>query len=384
MAFGLTRFSGRVSALPVWRYTPDPVDSHTQPVLLVEQKDGAGVLERTLGDDGRRVIRARAVAEAMDRARRDQPSAVVFRGALDDAVALTKKLRCNARTALVPAVIVADLPAGVREELARWGVTSVLAPATTDRLIADAVRELAPLTPGAQAPDSELGRPARLRALERANLLDSPPEEPFDRLARLTAQLLDVPVVLMSIVDRQRQFFKAQVGLSEPLNMTRQTPIAHSFCQWVVTGDEELVVEDARRDLLLSANPATVEMGIVAYAGVPLRADAHETIGSFCAVDRKPHRWDPRELRTLHDAANVAQGLTVLRQAERLPPLTFEEFCAMTGVAGRAIEAAMRLHEVSRTRVDPSEHHALAALAGDLGRQLARVSERRTGALGTN
>ena len=255
----------------------------------------------------------------------------------------------------------------------------MLAPATTDRLIADAVRELAPLTPGAQAPDSELGRPARLRALERANLLDSPPEEPFDRLARLTAQLLDVPVVLMSIVDRQRQFFKAQVGLSEPLNRTRQTPIAHSFCQWVVTSDEELVVEDARRDLLLSTNPATVEMGIVAYAGVPLRAERHETIGSFCAVDLKPHRWDSRELRALHDAANVAQGLTVLRQAERLPPLTFDEFCVMAGVAGRAIEAAMRLHEAARTRVDPGQLHALTALASDLGRQLARVSERRTG-----
>ena len=112
--------------------------------------------------------------------------------------------------------------------------------------------------------------------------------------------------------------------------------------------------------------------------------NAHETIGSFCAVDMKPHRWDPRELRTLHDAANVAQGLTILRQAERLPPLTFEDFRVMAGVAGRAVEAAMRLHEASRTRVDTSELHALVALASDLGRQLARVSGRRTGTLGTN
>lgn len=356
----------------------------TQPVLLVQPDDDASALERTLDNDRRRVIRAGAVGEAMERAKSEQPSAVVYRGALADAVKLVKKLRCNARTALLPAVIVADAPAGAREELACWGVTSVLGAATTDQHIADAVRQLAPLPPAAQAPDSELGRADRLRALERANLLDSPPEEPFDCLARLTAQLLDVPVVLMSIVDRQRQFFKAQVGLSEPLNKTRQTPIAHSFCQWVVTGDEDLVVEDARRDLLLSANPATVEMGIVAYAGVPLRADAHETIGSFCAVDRKPHRWDPRELRTLHDAANVAQGLTALRQAERLPPLTLEEFCVMAGGAGRAVEGAMRLHEAGRTRLDTGELHALVSLASDLGRQLARVSERRTGALGTN
>ena len=355
------------------------MSTDSQLVLLVESNGDASALERTLGDDRWRVIRTGAVTEAMECAKRDQPSAIVFRGALGDAVALVKKLRCNARTALLPAVVVADSPAGGREELARWGVTSVLGPAAADRQIADAVRELAPLAPAAQAPDSELGRPDRLRALERADLLDSPPEEPFDRLARLTAQLLDVPVVLMSIVDRQRQFFKAQVGLTAPLNTTRQTPISHSFCQWVVTGDEALIVEDARRDLLLSANPATVEMGIVAYAGVPLRAEPDETIGSFCAIDMKPRRWDPRELRALHDAAHVAQGLTVLRQAARLPPLTLDEFRVMAGVAGRAVEAAMRLHEAGKTRADTGEPHALVALAGDLGRQLARVSERSTG-----
>jgi GAF domain-containing protein len=350
----------------------------TRVVLLVEPDAADGGLEQTLSGDGWRVIRAGAVAEAMDRAKREQPSAIVCRGALDDGVALAKKLRCNARTALLPAVIVADASGGAREDLARWGVTSVFGPATPDREIADSVRQIAPLPPAAQAPDSELGRPDRLRALERANLLDTPPEEPFDRLARFTAQLLDVPVVLMSIVDRQRQFFKAQVGLQEPLNTTRQTPITHSFCQWVVTADEALIVEDARRDLLLSANPATAEMGIVAYAGVPLRAEPGETIGSFCAVDVKPRRWDTQELRALYDAAHVAQGLAVLRQAKQLPPLTLEEFCTMAGVAGRAVEAAMRLHEAGRTRVESVEQHALVSLASNLGRQLARVSERGT------
>ena len=354
------------------------MSSNTQPVLLVEPRDAASALEPTLADDRQRVIRAGNVAEAMDRAKREQPSAIVFRGALDDAAALVKKLRCNARTALLPAVIVAEAPDAARQELARWGVTAVFGPATADRQIADAVREVAPLPPPALAPDSEIARPDRLRALERADLLDTPPEEPFDRLARFTAQLIDVPIVLMSIVDSQRQFFKAQVGLSAPLNITRQTPITHSFCQWVVTADEDLVVEDARRDLLLSTNRATVEMGICAYAGVPLRADADETIGSFCAVDLKPRRWDVRELRALHDAADVAQGLTALRQAARLPPLTLDEFRAMAGVAGRAVEAVMRLHEAGKTRVEPEEQQALVALASDLGRHLARVADRGT------
>jgi hypothetical protein len=350
------------------------VVADTPLVLLVEQPDVASTLEKTLRDEGWRAVRAGAVADAMERAKREQPSAIVYRGAPDGAIALVKRLRCNAHTAALPAVIVADAPDAARQELARWGVASVLGAASADRLVADAVQKVAPLPPAVEAPDAELGRPDRLRALERANLLDTPPEEPFDRLARFTAQVLDVPIVLMSILDRQRQFFKAQFGLPEPVKTTRQTPLSYSFCQWVVTADDELVVDDVRCHQLLSANRATLENGVVAYAGVPLRADAHETIGSFCAVDVKPHKWDPRELRALHDAADVAEGMTALRQAARLPPVTLEEFRGMAGVAGHAIEAAMRLHEAGKTAVATGEQHALLAIAGDLGRQLARIS----------
>jgi hypothetical protein len=354
------------------------VVADTPLVLLVEQPDAASTLEGTLNDEGWRAVCVGAVADAMERAKREQPFAIVFRGAPDDAIALVKKLRCNAHTACLPAVVVTDTPGAAREELARWGVAPVLGAATADRQIADAVRAVAPLPPAVQVPDAELGRPDRLRALERANLLDTPPEEAFDRLTQFTAQLLNVPIVLMSVLDSQRQFIKAQFGLPEPVKTTRQTPLSYSFCQWVVTADDELVVDDVRCHQLLSANRATLENGVVAYAGVPLRADADETIGSFCAVDMKPHRWDPRELRALHDAADVAEGLTALRQAARLPPVTFDEFRGMAGVAGHAIEAAMRLHEAGQTAVATGEQHALLAIASDLGRQLARLSGRST------
>jgi GAF domain-containing protein len=152
--------------------------------------------------------------------------------------------------------------------------------------------------------------------------------------------------------------------------------LSHSFCQWVVTAGDDLVVDDARRHLVLCRNKAALEGGIVAYAGVPLRADENETIGSFCAVDMKPRHWAPQELRALHDAADVARGLTAVRQAARLPPVTFEQFRDVAGVTGCAVEAALRLHEAGQSRVDPDELQALLALAGELGRQLARVSQR--------
>src|SRR5512141_3149564 len=88
---------------------------------------------------------------------------------------------------------------------------------------------------------------ARLEALRRTSLLDSPPEEAFDRLTRLAAAILRVPVALVSLVDSDRQFFKSQCGLSEPLASLRQTPLTNSFCKHAVGSRVALVVTDAQR-----------------------------------------------------------------------------------------------------------------------------------------
>ena len=94
---------------------------------------------------------------------------------------------------------------------------------------------------------------ARLEALRRTSLLDSPPEEAFDRLTRLATAVLRVPVALVSLVDSDRQFFKSQCGLPEPLASSRQTPLTHSFCKHAVGSREPLVVADARLDPLFAA-----------------------------------------------------------------------------------------------------------------------------------
>ena len=85
----------------------------------------------------------------------------------------------------------------------------------------------------------------RLDALRRTGLLDTPPEEVFDRLTRLVRRLLGAPVVLVSLVDADRQFFKSALGLPEPWATRRETPLSHSFCQHVVATGAPLAV--ARR-----------------------------------------------------------------------------------------------------------------------------------------
>lgn len=148
-----------------------------------------------------------------------------------------------------------------------------------------------------------LDQPDRLAALEDTALLDSLPEESFDRLARLASRLLNAPVALVSLVEQERQFFKSCVGLPEPWASLRETPLSHSFCQHVVNAGEPLIIENAREHPLVRDNLAIRDLDVIAYAGIPLITSAGHALGSFCAIDSKPRRWTEDEIATLRDLA---------------------------------------------------------------------------------
>ena len=154
---------------------------------------------------------------------------------------------------------------------------------------------------------SLLTRPDRLTALRRTSLLDTPPEESFDRLTRMAARLLGTPVSLIALVAEDHQFFKSAVGLPEPWASRRVTPISFSFCGQVVATGDPLVLEDARRHPLLRHNPVIRELGWVAYAGVPLVTRHGHAIGALCVADKTPRLWSERDIALLQDlAASVA------------------------------------------------------------------------------
>jgi GAF domain-containing protein len=160
----------------------------------------------------------------------------------------------------------------------------------------------------------------RLAELRRTALLDTPPEEPFDRLTRLATRLCKAPVALVSLVDRDRQFFKSAQGLPEPWQSRRETPLSHSFCKHAVARPTEpLVVRDARKDSMFKDNPAVRELGIVAYAGVPLTLWG-QALGTLCVIDTEPRAWSFDEVETLKDLAGCVMReidlRTRLREAE--------------------------------------------------------------------
>jgi signal transduction histidine kinase len=150
--------------------------------------------------------------------------------------------------------------------------------------------------------------PDRLAALRASDLLDTPPDPVFDRLTILAAKALKVPVALLSLVDSDRQFFKSQCGLPSPIDATRETPLSHSFCQHVVTLGDVFIVNDAREHPLVQDNPAVAALGIIAYAGVPIRDASGQVLGSFCAIDGKPRVWSDDDIEILQ--ALAAQAMT--------------------------------------------------------------------------
>ncbi len=159
--------------------------------------------------------------------------------------------------------------------------------------------------------------PVRLQTLKGLDLLDSPFEAAFDRLTKLAAKILNVPVALVSLVDDHRQFFKSQVGLAEPWASQRETPLSHSFCQHVVNSASPLVVEDARQDELLRDNLAISDLGVIGYAGMPMTTPDNQTLGSFCVIDTKPRKWTAQELDILSDFRDLLMTEIELRRTVR-------------------------------------------------------------------
>jgi GAF domain-containing protein len=157
-------------------------------------------------------------------------------------------------------------------------------------------------------------RPSRLRALAELEANAESSAEALDRIARIACRVLDVPVVLVNLVGADRQRFVG-CGGPEPWASTREMPITAGFCPFALGSDDPYTVEDARREH--ATNPAVEQFGVVAYAGVPLRAAGGEPIGTLCAIDNEPRRWAEDDLATLTDLAGSATAELQLLAATR-------------------------------------------------------------------
>jgi signal transduction histidine kinase len=165
----------------------------------------------------------------------------------------------------------------------------------------------------AENPPDEAGR---LQTLSEYGILDTEPEPAFDRLTRLGSRVFSAPIVLVSLVDENRQWFKSCYGLA-----ASETDRDISFCSHTILTDEPLVILNALDDVRFSDNPFVKgELGIRFYAGAPLIAPSGARIGSFCVIDREPRaEFGPDQIDMLRDfAAITVEELELRRTAHSL------------------------------------------------------------------
>jgi PAS domain S-box-containing protein len=150
----------------------------------------------------------------------------------------------------------------------------------------------------------------RLLALERYGILDTPPERDYDDIVALAAELCEAPIALISLVDRDRQWFKAAVGLPG----VTETERCISFCTHAIEQKDVLVIEDAHKDVRFAQNPLVKNAPYVRfYAGAPLRTEDGFQLGTLCVVDIRPRTLTPLQLRALRGLARQVEVQLHLR-----------------------------------------------------------------------
>ncbi len=157
-----------------------------------------------------------------------------------------------------------------------------------------------------------LTSPSRLAALHNTGLLDTPEDERFDGFARLAAQILDVPTVVISLVESERQYFKS-VASSIGALPHGWNPLNATFCQDVVAKGDPLVVPDTGKEPLAAGR----QIRAMAYVGVPLVNDDQQVLGTLCAMDYEPRPWTARDIDTLRALGAAVMSEIQRRVAER-------------------------------------------------------------------
>ncbi|MBC7596402.1 MAG: GAF and ANTAR domain-containing protein [Kineosporiaceae bacterium] len=156
--------------------------------------------------------------------------------------------------------------------------------------------------------------PARLDAVRRYDVLDTPPDGAFDRITALAARLCDVPISIVSIVDVDRIWFKSHHGLD-----AQQTSRDPGLCASAILQAEPWTIADASKDPHALSNPLVAgESGFRFYLGIPLKTHDGFNLGTLCVIDRKPREATDGDIATLRDLAAIVVDELELRLSSRL------------------------------------------------------------------
>ena len=193
----------------------------------------------------------------------------------------------------------------------------------------------------------------RLAALDQFDVLDSPREKPFDRIASLIRNIFGVEVGIVSMIDGHRQWYKASDGAT-----VDEVPLESTFCRLTVQSDDPVVVKDATQDVRFATNPhVTGKPHVRFYAGIPLRTRQGHNIGTLCAIDSTPRDFSDRDILILTGLADIAMDELELRKQATFDSLTGTLCRRAFKEEGERVQSLARRH-----------NHALSAIVFDLDR----------------
>lgn len=138
----------------------------------------------------------------------------------------------------------------------------------------------------------------------------------YDCFTELAVHAFKAHVSLVTLIDNEnnRQVFKSQLGLKEPWASRMETPLTHSFCQYVAKDDRVLCIEDATKSDLVKDNLAIAELGVMAYLGAPIRNKAGRAIGAFCVISGVPRVWNNEEKETISLISTCVSELMIAKE----------------------------------------------------------------------
>jgi phosphoribosyl 1,2-cyclic phosphodiesterase/CheY-like chemotaxis protein len=298
---GPARRAGRFRAdMPI-----EPALAEWSVLLGVTDSRTAAALAEAVRAEGMQASFFSDAGEAQDLIAKGRPSLALIEHDPPriDGLATCRAIRADEsdRKYRLPVVMVAardDQAAGAAAGVTDWLIRPFSDAYARTRIRAWVVRTACQWMRAAVPADEE----RRLASLRALGILDTGPEERFDRITRLASALFDAPIALVSLVDQDRQWFKSCHGV----NM-KETPRDAAFCSHVVYDREPMIVPDTFLDTRFADNPLVVdEPRIRFYAGCPLILDDGACVGSLCVIDTRPRSLEGPDLARLRDLADLA------------------------------------------------------------------------------
>ena len=224
-------------------------------------------------------------------------------------------------------------------------------------------------------PSDEAGR---LAALDSYHILDTAPEQAYDDFTKLAAQICGVPIALVSLIDKNRQWFKSKIGLDAP-----ETPREQAFCAHAIVDNQLLVVPDAAHDPRFEGNPlVTGAPHIRFYAGAPLVTDSGHGLGTLCVIDSVPRELSSDQLASLQALSRqlmaqleLRRTLALLTEAERAKKVFVAHVSHELRTPLTSIRGALTLVRESEPNLNEDSRELLSAASRSANRLLALVND---------